>query len=398
MKDMNEMKDVNDMSDMKGPIDEHALTKFLQAKCLIPGGLGLWEMYFRKICQAWGRIDDRIRPQHIIFAADNGCNMEGYVGYNYEVTQKQSRNMVLGNTAATHFCTFNQIPYEVVDVGIASDDGIGVDCKVAKGTKNILHEPAMTDDEYIKAFNAGTSRVKTYVEQGINLFSFGEMGLGNTTTSACVLSALVGARPEETVGPGSWPDKPDLMKRKLDFVHAVLDQHRHALGSSPLVYEDALGGTESGFTHLDGIRPIDSKVDENLANVQILGSESERRRVERIISHVGGFDIAAITGAMLACVEYKVPFVIDGFITAVAAACATHMNLAVKEYALPSHHSRERGMDLALREVGLSHTMVPIQAQMAMGEGTGAILMVQILKTTQYMFVNVGTFADMMKL
>lgn len=333
------------------------LNKFLQPKCLIPGGLGLWETYFRRICTAWGCIDSEIRPQHIIFSADNGCNMEGYVGYNYEVTQKQSRNMVLGNTAATLFCKFNTIPYEVVDVGIASEDGIGVDCKVAKGTKNILHGPAMTSEEFNAAFQAGYERVEYYVAQKINLFSFGEMGLGNTTTSACVLSALTEATPEETVGPGSWSDKPDLMKRKIDFVRQVLDFHQD---------------------YLDVSNEID--------------------RVHTIIARVGGFDIAAITGAMIACTEHRVPFVIDGFITAVAAACATHINPQVEDYALPSHHSRERGMDIALAEVGLTRDMVPIQAQMAMGEGTGAILMVQMLRTTHHMFVNVGTFADIMKL
>lgn len=336
---------------------EKQLNKFLQPKCLIPGGLGLWEIYFRKICTAWGEINGEIRPQHIIFSADNGCNIEGYVGYNYEVTQKQSCNMLLGRSSATQFCNFNNIPYEVVDVGIASDDGIGVNRKVARGTKNILHHAAMTDDEFNRAFQAGYERVQHYVEQGINLFSFGEMGLGNTTTSACVLSALMGADPTETVGPGSWPDKPDLMKRKVDFVRSVLDKHK--------------------------------------ANI---GSESESDRVREIVAHVGGFDIAAILGAMLACADFKKPFVIDGFITAVAAACAAHINARVVDYALPSHYSKEKGTELALAEVGITQDMVPIQAHMSMGEGTGAILMVQMLKTTQHMFVNVGTFADLMKL
>ena len=336
---------------------EKQLNKFLQAKCLIPGGLGLWEMYFRKICTAWGEINSEIRPQHIIFSADNGCNMEGYVGYNYEVTQKQSRNMLLGHSSATQFCNFNNIPYEVVDVGIASDDGIGVDRKVAKGTKNILNHPAMAEDEFNSAFQAGYERIQHYVEQGINLFSFGEMGLGNTTTSACVLSALTGAKPTETVGPGSWPDKPELMKRKIDFVRSVLEHHKN-----------------------------------NMA------SEHEPDRVRKIVAHVGGFDIAAILGAMLACVDFEKPFVIDGFITSVAAACATHINARVKDYALPSHQSKEKGTEIALAEVGITQDMVPIQAQMSMGEGTGAILMVQMLKTTQHMFVNVGTFAELMKL
>ena len=265
--------------------------------------------------------------------------------------------MLLGRSSATQFCNFNNIPYEVVDVGIASDDGIGVDRKVAKGTKNILNHPAMTEAEFNRAFQAGYERVEYYVEKGINLFSFGEMGLGNTTTSACVLSALTGADPTVTVGPGSWPNKPDLMKRKIDFVRSVLD-----------TYKDRIV------------------------------AESEPDRVRRIVAHVGGFDIAAILGAMLACVEFKKPFVIDGFITAVAAACAVHINDCVKDYALPSHNSREKGTELALSEVDITQDMVPIQAHMSMGEGTGAILMVQMLKTTQYMFVNVGTFADLMKL
>ena len=78
---------------------------------------------------------------------------------NYEVTQKQSRNMLLGRSSATQFCNFNNIPYEVVDVGIASDHGIGVNRKVARGTKNILHHAAMTDDEFNRAFQAGYERV-----------------------------------------------------------------------------------------------------------------------------------------------------------------------------------------------------------------------------------------------
>lgn len=74
------------------------------------------------------------------------------------------------------------------------------------------------------------------------------------------------------------------------------------------------------------------------------------------------------------------------------------MNERITDYALPSHHSREKGTELALAEVDITQDMVPIQAHMSMGEGTGAILMVQMLKTTQHMFVNVGTFADLMKL
>jgi len=168
-------------------------------------------------------------------------------------------------------------------------------------------------------------------------------------------------------------------------------------GTSPAAnYRAAcLGKSDKDF--LNKQKMVEEELDETIHWLEII-AESETHRVRKIVAHVGGFDIAAILGAMLACVEFKKPFVIDGFITAVAAAFAVHMNERITDYALPSHHSREKGTELALAEVDITQDMVPIQAHMSMGEGTGAILMVQMLKTTQHMFVNVGTFADLMKL
>ena len=112
---------------------------------------------------------------------------------------------------------------------------------------------------------------------------------------------------------------------------------------------------------------------------------------------VGGFDIAAITGAMVACTDLHIPFVIDGYITAVAMACATQMNGEAPLYGIPSHYSREVGMAAALAYANIRLDEVPIHGQMALGEGTGAVLMVQLLKTAHFAFMNIGTMVELLE-
>lgn len=169
---------------------------------------------FQKMCLAWQDMKPEIQAQHIIFSADNGISVDGLIGYNYEITRKQSQNMIDGKSAVANYCIFNHIPYEVVDVGIACPQGIGINRKVAQGTKNILDGAAMSDEEFDLAYQAGYNRVVYYAESGINLFSFGEMGVGNTTTSAAVLSGLTKLDPRITVGPGSGPDEEAYMNQK----------------------------------------------------------------------------------------------------------------------------------------------------------------------------------------
>lgn len=120
--------------------------------------------------------------------------------------------------------------------------------------------------------------------------------------------------------------------------------------------------------------------------------------VEDVIAHVGGFDIAAITGAMVACSDLHIPFVIDGYITAVAMACATRLNANTPLYGIPSHYSREVGMQSALAYSNIRLDEVPIHGGMALGEGTGAVLMVQLLKTAHFAFINIGSMDDLLKL
>jgi nicotinate-nucleotide--dimethylbenzimidazole phosphoribosyltransferase len=310
--------------------------------------LGLLEKHLKKVLLAWGTIYDEIRPYHIIYAADNGVVEEGVANDPTELTYLQAKNMVAGRATISCFCQFNQIPFEVVDIGINSTKKSGLDRKVAFGTKNFIKEEAMTEIEFKQAWNVGTERVCHLVlNEGCNLFSFGEMGIGNTSTSSAVLHALTGMPPEFIVGYGAGLKTNELLERKRMIVAKGVERHKEKL-----------------------------------------------HKVEDILRCVGGFDIVAICAGMLECGKLQIPFVIDGFITAVAYTCAVRLNHELDKYAIPSHMSKEPGMAYCLMLGNIVTEDVFMHGNMALGEGTGAVLMVSILKTMLYTIHNMTRRAD----
>ncbi len=309
-----------------------------------PGSLGLWESQVRKTFLAWDTMEKELRPRHIIFAADNGVVKAGVVAQLADITYMQSRHMVAGTSAVTCFCRCNQIPYEVVDVGIDSQDAVGIDRKIARGTADFSKEPAMTPQQYQKALAVGRERVMQAKADGCNFLSFGEMGIGNTTTAAAVLTALASPYASFLVGYGSAKGNYKLRLHKEAVIRSALTAY-------------------NGKMHTP----------------------------HEMLQYVGGFDLAALCGAMLACADNHLPFYIDGFITAVALACAVRLDPAVQAYALPSHLSREPGMSAALQLCGIDVYDVPIQADMSLGEGTGAVLAVTLMKTMIYAVWHMAT-------
>ncbi len=312
-----------------------------------PGSLGLLEQQAKQVFLAWGTLDCEIRPRHIIFAADNGVVRSGAAAQLPDITYMQSRHMVEGTAAVSCFCRCHGIPYEVVDVGIDSEDSVGLNRKIGRGTADFSTSPAMTAQQYQCALAVGRERVMAAKMQGANLLSFGEMGIGNTTTSAAVLSALMPKERELLTGHGAAKGNYALLFRKKKLIADAMRRWGRHIHSA----EDAL-------------------------------------------HYVGGFDLAALCGAMTACADAAVPFYIDGFITAAALACAVQMNPSVRAYALPSHLSREPGMSAALRLCGIDEYAVPIHADMALGEGTGAVLAVVLLKTMMYAVQHMATLDD----
>ncbi|MBP2654461.1 MAG: Nicotinate-nucleotide--dimethylbenzimidazole phosphoribosyltransferase [Firmicutes bacterium] len=298
-----------------------------------PGSLGLMEKYAKKVLMSWGGMQD-FSPYHIVFAADNGVVAEGVATFPPEITYLQAKNMVDGRATINSFCHAYGIPCVVVDVGVNSFEPVGIDCKAARGSRNFVKEPAMSESEYnfVQASAAGVVE-KLVKEQGCNLLSFGEMGIGNTTTSSAVLHALTGIEPEFVVGYGASPPNSDVIKIKRNVITKGMAVHRDSMHN-----------------------PHD------------------------ILRCLGGFDIVAMCAAMQKCAVLNIPFVIDGFISAVAYVCASRVNEMVKQYAIPSHLSKEPGMVYALLLGGILVDEVPLRANLALGEGTGAVLMIGLLK------------------
>ena len=321
----------------------------LTARMAVPKkSLGLLELQVQKLMRAWQTIQFELRPFHYIFAADNGIVEEGVVRQSQDITYLQARNMMLGVSTISCFCQSNNIPWLVVDVGINRQASVGLNCKVRQGTRNFLKEPAMTTEEFDRAYKVGSEQVDEAVRQGHNILSFGEMGIGNTTTSSAVLHALSGISAEFIVGYGANPAFPEVIQRKRKVISDAVRKYKNYL-----------------------------------------------RTPQDIIRYVGGFDIAALCGAMVRCGEMRIPFVLDGFITAVAFACAAKIHPDVVKVMIPSHISKEPGMKYALALGGIKEEEVPIRASLALGEGTGAILELNILKTMLYTVAHIDQMENL---
>lgn len=331
------MKDVK--TDFAARVDER-----LRNLAKPPGSLGLLEEQARKIFLAWQDMDRVLRPRHIIFAADNGICKSGAVAQLQEITYMQATHMVEGTSAVTCFCQANDIPYEVVDVGIDSEDAVGLDYKIACGTADFSKEPAMTQAQLERALQVGRERVIEAKRNGNTLLSFGEMGIGNTTTSTAVLMALAPHDAANIVGYGSSRGNFSLLLQKRQLIKEALQRYGRRIVSA-----------------------------------------------ETALQYVGGFDLAALTGAMVQCAHEGMPFYIDGFITAAALAAAVRIDSTVASFAMPSHMSREPGMAIALRCAHIDEYDVPLWANLSLGEGTGAVLAVSLMKSMMYAVHHMAT-------
>lgn len=270
----------------------------------------------------------RIAPRKkavLIFCADNGVVAEGVTQTGKEVTALVTENFTKGIASVNSFARVCDAEVFPIDMGIAADLNCpGLDVrKIAYGTKNFAKEPAMTRAQAEQAILTGMHLVKEKKESGYNLLMTGEMGIGNTTTSSAVLSVLLGTDSECVTGRGAGLSR-DGLRRKIAVIrHAVSLHHPNP--------EDVLD----------------------------------------VLAKLGGFDICGMTGAFLGGAIYRVPIMIDGFISAVAALCAIRMAPLCRDYLYASHCSAEPAGKMVLDAIGL-HAY--LYCDMCLGEGTGAVV------------------------
>lgn len=312
----------------------------------VPGSLGKLEEMTIKLAGITGEVKNSVEHQAIVLmCADNGVVEEGVACAPQSVTQCQTINFTRRITGVSSMAKHYDMDILVTDVGVkleipaplytdsmVTEDGNVpvkiVNRRIANGTKNIAKEPAMSREEAVKAILVGIEAVSGLKEAGVQLFGVGEMGIGNTTTGAAVLCAMTGAKPEDAVGRG--------------------------------------GGLN----------------DAGLANkIRIVGDSVRRMHTDDPIEKlatVGGYDICAMVGAFLGAGIYRIPVVIDGFISIVAACVAKELNPGVTDFMFASHKSFEKGYVIAMERLGL-YPMFDLG--MRLGEASGCPIAFKIIET-----------------
>lgn len=281
----------------------------------------------------------------LVMCADNGIVKEGVTQTGQEVTAVVARNFLSGKTSACHMARRAGVDVYPVDIGIASDVPGLTDpsMKVSYGTGNFLDGPAMTREQVIRAMDVGRRMAAHLSGQGYGLLAVGEMGIGNTTTSAACAAALLSLSPETVTGRGAGLSDVALVK-KTQVIREGLSR------LSP-----------------DPSDPID------------------------VLSKVGGLDICGLTGAILEAKEQGMTVVLDGAITACAALCAFRLDPDCRRVMLASHLSREPVSRHILKELALTPCL---DCGLRLGEGTGALLMIPLLEMAHSVYMDMPTFSD----
>ncbi len=330
------------------PLDaaaQEAARAYQASLAMPPGSMGFLQELAVQLAGISGSIayaDGKKRV--VVLCADNGVVAEGVSSTPQSVTMKQAENMTRRVTGMSCLAARFGDDVQVVDVGINGDSAVPgiVRRKIREhGTANIACGPAMTRDEAVRAVLAGMELAGQAAAEGIRLLGVGEMGIGNTTTSAAVLSVLEGLSPAAVAGRGAGLTDAAFAHKKEIIAQAV---------------------------RCNAPRPDD---------------------VLDVLSKVGGLDIAAMCGVFLGAARCRIPAVIDGYISAVAALCAYRLAPAARAYFIPSHCSAEPGYTCAMEAMQLRPVLM---LGMRLGEGSGCPLMFRIVEAACALMTQMATF------
>ncbi len=310
------------------------------------GGLGLLEEMITKIAGIQRTEEVCLdRKGVVVFCADNGVVAEGVTQTDSHVTAVVTENFARGCASVNRMASVAGADVLPVDIGVAEDvtePGVRV-CKIAPGTANLRREMAMTTQQALAAIHEGIRTAGGMKDAGYDILAVGEMGIGNTTTGSAVASAMLGEAVENVTGRGAGLSDEGL-GRKIQVIREAIELH-----------------------HPDPKEPVS------------------------VLACVGGFDIAGMCGLMLGGAIYHIPVVLDGMISMAAALLAQKLCPAVTDYLLASHVGREPACELAIKRLGLE---APVHGRLALGEGTGAVLLFPMLDMAEAVYRQNRTFAD----
>jgi nicotinate-nucleotide--dimethylbenzimidazole phosphoribosyltransferase len=337
------------ITDKIEPLDKTAMddaSKRLDTLIKPIGSLGKLEHMAIRLAGIFGKVNNKIEKKCVVvMSADNGVCEEGVSTCPQSITALQTINIIKGLSGISVLARHAKSDIKVVDIGINGNinyPGL-IDKKVRSGTSNMAKGPAMTKDEAILAIRTGIDIVGELVRDGYNLIGTGEMGIGNTSTSSAVLMAFTGLEPDKAVGRGAGMTDEGYASKKSTIIKA-----------------------------LELNRP-------------------DKNDALDVLAKVGGLDIAGMAGCFLGGAYYRVPVVIDGFISAAAALVAYKINPEVKNYMIPSHISEEPGFKYVMDYMGLKPFLA---LEMRLGEGTGCPLAFNIIEAAVEIINRMATFEE----
>ncbi|PRX29836.1 nicotinate-nucleotide-dimethylbenzimidazole phosphoribosyltransferase [Orenia metallireducens] len=310
------------------------------------GSLGKLEKIAAKLAGITGDVFAPVDCKaHVVMAGDHGVVEEGVSAFSQEVTVAMIHNFL--NQGAAINVLAQQVGAEVivVDVGVAQEVGVEglVVKKIKAGTDNFTQKAAMTEAEAIASIEVGIEVVEGLVDRGVNLIGTGEMGIGNTTSSSAIIAACTGLSVDDVVGYGSGIDDKGLA-RKQEVIKQGLKLNQ----------PDSNNGID-------------------------------------ILAKVGGLEIGAMAGMMLAAAAKRVPVIVDGVISGAAALIAQKLEPKVVGYLIPSHKSVEPAHIKTYETLGLEPML---DLDMRLGEGTGAVLAMNLVEAASRIIKEMATFEE----
>ncbi|WP_111707503.1 nicotinate-nucleotide--dimethylbenzimidazole phosphoribosyltransferase [Lutibacter citreus] len=309
------------------------------------GSLGTLEIIAQKLCLIQNTLSPKLsKPTMLVFAGDHGIvNSYPVSSCPQEVTPQMVLNFLEGGAGINVFCKQHGFDLNVVDAGVNYDfepNANLINVKIAYGTKDYSVEPAMTKEQTEKAFEVAAKIVAEKHANGSNVISFGEMGIGNTSSASLLMSAVTKLSIETCIGVGAGLTDEGLAN-KINILTKV--QEFHGVSENPL---------------------------ENLQNF-------------------GGFEVAMMTGAMLKAAELKMTLIIDGFIATSSLLVAQKINKNVLDYCLFGHVSNEQGH---IKMLDYLNANPILHLGLRLGEGTGAVIAYPIIQSAEFFINQMASF------
>ncbi|MBU6461992.1 MAG: nicotinate-nucleotide--dimethylbenzimidazole phosphoribosyltransferase [Bradyrhizobium sp.] len=332
------------------PVDpslEPRLRARIDGKAKPLGALGRLEDLAVQLGSIWHPLLPRAKRATVfVFAADHGITAEGISLYPASVTAAMVATYLAGRAGVSALARACDVNVQVVDAGVDANLPAHpelIDAKIRRGSRNAVHEPALTIGEVGDCLTRGASIVADSIEAGTDIVAIGEMGIGNTTSAALLMHRLAPVPLANCVGAGAGLDAAGIARKLAVAERAV--------------------ARSSATSSLE------------------------------VLAEFGGYEIAMMAGAVLGSAMHRRPVVIDGFIASAAALVAVRLQPAARGYCVFSHSSAERGHRALLDALGAKPYL---DLGLRLGEGTGAVMAVPLLRAASGILTEMADLSDVM--